>query len=1739
MKNKIKKRSLRTFLFLLAATGCIGFAACAKEKVHYSFSANGGTIDVAEAEVKKGEEYSLPTPTREGYAFEGWYDTEDFSGEKVEKITDANESLTFYAKWAKLYTVTLDAAGGTLGGATSFTAKAGANLFDALQNYAPVKSGYEFGAWYDAEKNKKITKSDLMPESDVALTAQYKVGYKIEIYKENEDQTGYDRSEVTYFDYVGTEVVAHETFRGFRETTKAASADAEGTLARITLKENASENVMRLYFNRETYNVTYKAVYPDGSRTLKKVVSVLYGKSVRVPCDLAVEGYYLEGWSTKQNGETEYAADVINHTLYGEETAEETSAEIAPDRDMILYAQWNKGYKDMFGGGDYLFLFNRNDSEDIYLCRGNVYIKGTYEPSDSSFSFENRNGAEAISGKLVTEDTFTYFDTSKSVTAYLCNLVSADGSLGMDKSVYITFDDADGLKYFTTHEETDEKGETKTIAVESAGTFILDKDGLYKATFTTGELQGKTITFLRTKLTSSDGVTEVFVQKNTEQETSMYRHMVNGSMLILSSMYQEGYMQLTLNGFGIATLNLGTTASPNKQQFYYYMENGEIVLYDNSRSEQARLRVFDYHGKTGYMFYQKNLDRQIGGEGNTSIEMDGVCNIAYKNEKGIITEGIYSYSSSLMGGLIVNMANADEQYKFLVTSKTTEQPGDNGETTSVTTYSFVNKLAGYAEYYYQSQEGTKPGPLLAIDDEKAGTATIYEAVPVSSRSYVYEKAAVGTYTTYIPQDDDIYLPDMYLFTATEHFPVENGSGSYDVAHLKTAVFRLDTTSTSYQVYYWYSSTIGETTTDYTKTYKSADGDEGVTLTKIGGIMVLNQNGMVTSGAYTAGANGLGVIKTASGSGIYVKIYEEAKTFEIYWTANLKSAFMRFGKVDSSRYITYVGNGTIRKGDASYTLVTTEGETTTETVYTGTFEETDEAHPFATALKVCIFKGKNQANQEITVKFLRAVTANSELVNFLYEENDGGDYTSASEGTLSVDRFGAFARYIAPNGAYVYGTFEFSDDVENLLIFTDSDGYVYLFDLDKTEKTFTVRGGEYGTYRFFENRELSDYEAELDGYNHLKMYLLDSESDDRTLVDGNASYTRDGELFTLKWKPNPEQNVETEGVLRKLVAGNEQIAGFVVCNDEALAKTYINRKDLSTITLDRIGNAVRYAKNGEKETGSYMMITDELFYFLNSAGSDASLYRISGSTAEKCYYRETFSYYTAELDALLFTKYGIATINGATQFFEIVDDHIDLYERVEEDGNKDVNKYGYKITKNFLQLNDDRVPEKVITREGKEYYFHNGYDINFARNVEEAKANEYPVRFQVNSKFTTKAMIVSLSFAPAGTEEYTVSGKVKLSYKNEKEEDKTAYLNCNITRNKDGSMYLTLGAYRFDIEVNYKVTGENYEIVTSTYSIKNMRWVQEYSSYVAVYYKLLNSIMGLTNDYPDKGKIRLVVNYDKQGEPETKEVAGTDGETQKITVYRLTTLFTKDSGFVDYAGNLFELTDAECTAFSVGNATRYRVEFEGADRYRYRLYMQYQAISSVGGYRMWITREETYIDETNGYKVQLERVVVSEGGLRLDSYSSMQLFNTADVTEYDSDIIFRSEEGKPWMFVSRQYDDNGKITGTTYYEIAFKIKAGAPDADTSDKIEFYDGVIVQAKPAVAVYTEDGKSYVDICEDKVTLIALKNTLYFINESKYDAATGEYTVTATSGYKFRVKVTGEANKVAEITEIVEENA
>ena len=247
---------MKKFRFLLTAIlfaiVLCAVSACGKDIVKLSFETNGGS-SIETVEVKKGESYELPVPTRTGYEFDGWFTDENFSGSAVTSTTPES-NLTFYAKWTQLYTVTLDLDGGSLS-TTSLSLKAGVNLYNAVKELAPSKANHQFGGWFKGDD--ALSESAVMPSENVTLKAKYKVAYTVELYLQDiEDETKYVKADndVTGYDWAGTQVSPDEKVEGFDRVI-----GHESEIASKTLSANASANVFKLYFDRKTLFVFFDA----------------------------------------------------------------------------------------------------------------------------------------------------------------------------------------------------------------------------------------------------------------------------------------------------------------------------------------------------------------------------------------------------------------------------------------------------------------------------------------------------------------------------------------------------------------------------------------------------------------------------------------------------------------------------------------------------------------------------------------------------------------------------------------------------------------------------------------------------------------------------------------------------------------------------------------------------------------------------------------------------------------------------------------------------------------------------------------------------------------------------------------------------------------------------------------------------------------------------------------------------------------------------------------------------------------------------------------------------------------------------------------------------------------------------------------------------------------------------------------------------------------------------------------
>lgn len=121
-----------------------------------TYNANGGSVSPASKTMKKGSAYGdLPTPTRSGYKFDGWY-TAASGGRKVDSKTILNGNTIIYAHWTKsssttpttqTFTLTYNANGGSVSPSSKTLNKGQA--YGTLPT--PTRSGYTFNGWYTAK----------------------------------------------------------------------------------------------------------------------------------------------------------------------------------------------------------------------------------------------------------------------------------------------------------------------------------------------------------------------------------------------------------------------------------------------------------------------------------------------------------------------------------------------------------------------------------------------------------------------------------------------------------------------------------------------------------------------------------------------------------------------------------------------------------------------------------------------------------------------------------------------------------------------------------------------------------------------------------------------------------------------------------------------------------------------------------------------------------------------------------------------------------------------------------------------------------------------------------------------------------------------------------------------------------------------------------------------------------------------------------------------------------------------------------------------------------------------------------------------------------------------------------------------------------------------------------------------------------------------------------------------------
>lgn len=356
-----------------------------------TFNANGGSVSPASKSLAYGSQYgTLPTPTRNGYTFTGWF-TAASGGTKVSNTTTMGAgNVTVYAQWAPTnYTITYNLNGGTnpSGVSTNY------NINTATITLpTPNRSGYTFAGWYT---NSSFTGSAVTSIAKGSTgnkvfyakwtPANYTISYNLNGGSVSGNPTSYNIETATF-------TLKNPTKTGYTFTGWTGSNGSTAQTSVSIAKGSTGNKSYTANWRANTYTVAYNA---NGGSGTTASSSHTYGVAKTLTANAFTRtGYTFKGWNTKADGSgTSYtnSQSVSNLTSTNGST-------------VTLYAQWTAN----------TYTYNIVYKSSTGKSLGTSTVAGTFG-SSKSVSAPAKTGYTTPSAQTVVFDstsaktiTFTY-----------------------------------------------------------------------------------------------------------------------------------------------------------------------------------------------------------------------------------------------------------------------------------------------------------------------------------------------------------------------------------------------------------------------------------------------------------------------------------------------------------------------------------------------------------------------------------------------------------------------------------------------------------------------------------------------------------------------------------------------------------------------------------------------------------------------------------------------------------------------------------------------------------------------------------------------------------------------------------------------------------------------------------------------------------------------------------------------------------------------------------------------------------------------------------------------------------------------------------------------------------------------------------------------------------------------------------------------------------------------------------
>ena len=247
-------------------------------------------------EVTHGQTIStLPTASKSGYVFDGWYTAQNGSGTRLATDTIIYSDSDYYANWKKVYSITLYPDGGTISPATNPIEVVHGQTIGTLPTAS--KSGYVFDGWYSAPSGgTKFTGSEVITADD-DYYAHWKKIYSITFYPDGGTLSpATNPIEVVHGETIGTLPTASKTGVAFDGWYDSPSGGTKFTGNEVITAD-------------DEYYAHYKAVYQitfelyDGTLSPStNPIEVGAGETIGTLPTASKTGFIFDGWYSAPNG---------------------------------------------------------------------------------------------------------------------------------------------------------------------------------------------------------------------------------------------------------------------------------------------------------------------------------------------------------------------------------------------------------------------------------------------------------------------------------------------------------------------------------------------------------------------------------------------------------------------------------------------------------------------------------------------------------------------------------------------------------------------------------------------------------------------------------------------------------------------------------------------------------------------------------------------------------------------------------------------------------------------------------------------------------------------------------------------------------------------------------------------------------------------------------------------------------------------------------------------------------------------------------------------------------------------------------------------------------------------------------------------------------------------------------------------------------------------------------------------